>query len=103
MPILPTEIITVLITFAPLFSRPVFQHALVLLIGAILTPGRRTVANILRVMGVQHSRQFQNYHCVFNRAHWSSRKAAQLLLELRVRCFAADWPTRACLQTITRA
>ena len=71
--------------FAPLFSQPVFRHVQVLLVGAILTPGRRTVASALRVMGLQHTQRFQNYHRVLNRANWDSRKAAKILLCLLVR------------------
>lgn len=81
---LPTEIITVSLAFAPLFSQPVFRHAQILLVGAILTPGRRTVANALRVMGLQDTQRFQNYHRVLNRAKWNSRKAAKILLGLLV-------------------
>jgi hypothetical protein len=82
---LPTEIIAVLMPFAPLFSQPVFRHVQVLLVGAILTPGRRTVANALRVMGLQDTQRFQNYHRVLNRANWDSHKAAKILLGLLVR------------------
>jgi hypothetical protein len=87
---LPPPIIGLLSTFAPLFSRRVFQHVHVLLIGALLTPGCRTVTNILRVVGLQHHRQFQNYHRVLNRAQWSSRKVAHLLLGLLVQYFAPE-------------
>ncbi|MDP9311485.1 MAG: transposase, partial [Chloroflexota bacterium] len=90
MPTLPPTIIRAVSTFAPLFSRRVFRYVEVLVTGAILTPGRRTITSVLRIMGLQHSRQFQNYHRVLNRAHWSSRKAAQLLLGLLVGCFAPD-------------
>ncbi len=48
---LPATMIQVLAPFAPLFSKRVWQHALVLLAGAILAPGRRTVSSALRVMG----------------------------------------------------
>jgi len=68
----------------------VFHHVQVLLVGAILTPGRRTVTNALRVVGLQHHRHFQTYHRVLNRAQWSSRKAAQTLLTLLVASFAPD-------------
>ena len=47
----------------------------VLVVGAMLAPGQRTVAAILRVMGLSEERQFQNYHRVLNRARWSSRAA----------------------------
>jgi hypothetical protein len=87
---LPVSIIQVLSAFAPLFSGRVFHHVQVLLVGTILTPGRRTVTNALRVLGLQHERHFQTYHRVLNRAQWSSRTAAQILLSLLVRAFAPD-------------
>jgi hypothetical protein len=42
---LPTRMIRVLAPFAPLFSKRVWQHAQLLLMGAILAPGRRTVGS----------------------------------------------------------
>lgn len=89
---LPTQIIATLATFAPLFSRAMFRHVQVLLVGAILTPGRRTVTNALRAMGLHDEAQFQKYHRVLNRAKWSSRKAARILLELLLRFFASTGP-----------
>lgn len=88
MPPLPAEIIRLLSAFAPLFSHRVFRHVQVLVVGAILTPGRRTITNILRIMSLQHQRHFQTYHRVLNRATWSSRKVAQALLTLLVHSFA---------------
>jgi DDE superfamily endonuclease len=87
---LPPEFLTLLMPFAPLFSEPVFHRALTLLAGAILTPGRRTVAGALRVLGRQHTPHFQNFHRVLNRARWSTQKAARLLLLALVRVFAPD-------------
>jgi hypothetical protein len=84
---LPSAIITILSAFAPVFSQRVFHGVHVLVVGAILTPGRRTVANALRVLGLQHSRQFQNYHRVLNRTTWSSRKVAQTLVRLLINSF----------------
>ena len=49
---LPHMMIQVLAPFAPLFSERVFQHVQVLLAGAILTPGKRTVSSALRAMGL---------------------------------------------------
>lgn len=89
---LPTQIIATLAAFAPLFSRAIFHHVQVLLVGAILTPGRRTVTNALRAMGLHQEMQFQKYHRVLNRSRWSSRKAARILLELLLRFFASTGP-----------
>ena len=52
MPPLPEAIILVLAPFAPLFSQRVWRHAQVLLLGAMLAPGARTVTAALRVMGL---------------------------------------------------
>lgn len=59
---LPKKIIQVLRCFEGEFSERVWEWARVLLIGAILAPGERTVAAILRVMGLQNEKHFQNYH-----------------------------------------
>lgn len=88
MNLLPKEFLPLILTFAPLFSKPVWESALVLLVGAILAPGKRTVSAILRVMGLQHEHYFQNYHRLLNRAVWSSRHASKLLLQQIVRVFA---------------
>ena len=57
---LPKGIIHVLRHFEAVFSERVWEWAKVLVIGAILAPGERTVAAILRVMGCPDNKQFQN-------------------------------------------
>ena len=61
---LPTQMIRVLLPFMPLFSKRVFQHAQVLLAGAILAPGARTVSSALRAMGLDQEKCFHRYHRV---------------------------------------
>src|ERR687883_704629 len=78
------QVVALLQTFAVAFSRPTFAHALVLLYGAILAPGRRTVAAALRAVGLRDERHFTSYHRVFNRAVWSPLRLSRLLLELIV-------------------
>ena len=63
-----------------------------LLTGAILTPGRRTVTAALRVMGRDGERHFQNYRRVLHRARGSARAAGRILLQLLVSTFAPDGP-----------
>jgi hypothetical protein len=70
--------------FAPVFSRPVWQPVKVLMTGAVLAPGRRTVTAILRMMGRSAAPDFQTYHRVLNRAVWSPLTASRLLLRLLV-------------------
>ncbi len=87
---LPRKIIQVLRCFEVVFSERVWEWAKVLLIGAILAPGERTVTAILRVMGLHHERQFQNYHWVLNRAKWSSRALSRLLLCVLIKIFVPE-------------
>ena len=84
MPPLPEAIILVLAPFAPLFSHRVWLHAQVLLLGAMLAPGARTVTAALRVMGLAMERHFTNYHRVLNRATWSARHGSRILLGLLI-------------------
>src|SRR5215207_5431822 len=45
---LPARFAAVILCFAPLFRQHTWRHAEVLLLGAILVPGQRTVTSILR-------------------------------------------------------
>jgi DDE superfamily endonuclease len=92
MPTVPPPLCSLLEQFAPLFSRRVWAHAQVLLVGAILAPGIRTVAAILRIMGLAHTRRFQRFHRVLNRDRWSSRAASRVLVQLLVATFAPAGP-----------
>lgn len=84
---LPIAFTSVIGVFAPVFSRPVWQHVKVLLAGAVLAPGKRTVTAVLQIMGRSASSDFQTYHRVLNRAVWSPLTASRLLLRLLVAVF----------------
>ena len=81
---LPIAFSSAIGVFAPVFSRPVWQHVKVLLTGAVLAPSQRTVTAILRMMGRSAAPDFQTYHRVLNRAVWSPLTASRLLLRLFV-------------------
>ena len=87
---LPEEMIRALAPFAPLFSKRVWRHVQVLVAGAILAPGRRTVSSALRAMGLDQEKRFHRYHRVLNRASWSSREASRVLLGLLVETFVPE-------------
>ena len=89
---MPSQYITILAVFAELFSRRAWQYAQVLLMGAILAPGQRTVTAVLRIMGLSTEKHFQNFHRVLNRAVWSSWEASHLLLKMLVAAFAVRGP-----------
>jgi len=89
---LPPAIMACLDPFAPVFSRRVWQHVLVLVVGAILTPGQRMVTSILRVTGLSHVSSFQRYHRVLNRDAWKSLDLSRILLRLLVTAFVSEGP-----------
>jgi DDE superfamily endonuclease len=84
---LPERFLARLAGFADLFTRPTWSHVPLLLAGAILAPGRRTVTAALRILGREHDGDFCTFHRILNRAAWSSRAVARQLLLLLVKAF----------------
>jgi len=58
---LPAQIQEIMVAFALLFTNPVFHHAQVQIVGAILARGKRTVTSALRAVGLSRERHFTNY------------------------------------------
>ena len=87
---LPPKMVQALAPFAPLFSKRIWQHVQLLLIGAILAPGRRTVSSALRAMGLDQYKRFHRYHRVLSRARWSSLEASRILLGLLLEAFVGE-------------
>ena len=81
---LPEAIIAVWAPFAGLFTQPVWHHVQILWMGAVRCRGPRTVASVLRVMGLGGERRFAKYHRVLNRARWSGLQGAKILLGLLI-------------------
>ena len=81
---LPERFLSRLAGFTDLFTRPTWSNVLVLLAGAILAPGRRTVTTALRILGRECDPDFCTFHRILNRAAWSSRALARQLLILLV-------------------
>ena len=67
MPRLPARFAAVILCFAPLFRERSWRHAEVLLVGAILAPGQRTVTGILRITGLAREPRFVNHHRILSR------------------------------------
>ena len=84
----PARFATILVAFAPVFVQArTWQHAQMLVLGALLVPGQRTVCSILRIIGLRQERHFVTWHRVLNRAVWDGRLAARVLLKLLVDTF----------------
>jgi hypothetical protein len=82
---------TWLAVFRPCFTAPVWNHILLLVAGAVLAPGKRTVTQALRVMGLADQPGFGRYHEALNRACWDSRDVARL-----ARCGAQTAAASSC-------
>jgi len=93
VPRLPARFAVLVRAFASVFSQQrTWSRAELLLIGAILAPGKRTVTSVLRIAGLSRERRFTNYHRVLNRAAWDARSAARLLLGLLIAAFVPAGP-----------
>ncbi|WP_211259600.1 transposase [Belnapia moabensis] len=82
------------------FTAAIWRHVLVLVCGALLAPGRRTVAAALRVMGLGEVAGFAVYHRVLSHGHWCSRALAHRLLLLLVAAFVPAGPVVVGLDDI---
>lgn len=81
MPTLPPFILTVLHPFSTLFcTSKTWGHAVLLLTGALLCRGGRTVCSSLKTMGLSGEKTFDKYHKLLNRAKWSTLQGTKILL-----------------------
>jgi len=87
---LPPESLNQISAFAFAFTKPTWEKAKALLIGAILCPGSRTVCNVLRTIGLKGEKSFDKYHAVLYRARWSPLKLSSVLLGLLATAFLRD-------------
>jgi hypothetical protein len=71
LPPLPTEATPILYALRPAFTQPTWRRFLLLLIAAVLTTGRRTVANLLRTAGPLATGHPTTYQRVLSAASWS--------------------------------
>jgi len=90
MPSPSPEIIQLLSVFSLALTAPTFAKSLVLVYGAILAPGARTVSAALRALGLGNLDTFVKYHRVLNRDHWSPWVMSRVLLALLIRLFVPD-------------
>ena len=76
---LPVVAEPLLMSFSIAFTQPTFNRSLVLLIGAILAKGPRTITNLLWNVGDLAEGDPTDYHRVFSRAPWSLWKLGRVL------------------------
>jgi DDE superfamily endonuclease len=72
------------------FTRPTFQRFSTLMIGLIVTMGRRTVSHALAVMGPMLQGHWSNYHRLYSSAKFSMWNLAAVLVRQVVALLPAD-------------
>lgn len=83
----PAEGLKAIVAFQNLFSKRTFTLLQVLLSGALLASGSRTICAVLRYCGLGSEKAFCKYHRFLSRARWSGLKAARILLKLLIEDF----------------
>ena len=74
---MPAVMVTLLLPFERLFDPRTWRKAQLLAMGAILSPGKRTVSSALNILGIAHG-DFAIYHHVLNRG-WSPLQLSRAL------------------------
>jgi hypothetical protein len=90
--ILPPEALPLLHALAPAFTQPTFRRFTLLLAAALLTTGRRTVANFLRTTGPLAHGHRTSFQRVFSAARWSGLALGRALAGFLLGRFVADGP-----------
>ncbi|MGE0826681.1 MAG: transposase [Candidatus Binatia bacterium] len=73
MDFIPPGAQPLLLAFAPTLTHPTFQRWLLLGVAAIVTPGRRTITNLLRTVQLLVRGHPSSYHRVFSHRRWTLR------------------------------
>src|SRR5262245_54726530 len=85
---LPGWMIAILSEFGPaIYGITTWYKIEVLVTGAILARGQRTVSAILRVMGLSQERNYAKFHHVLSRAVWSGLRVSIILLRVMLQTF----------------
>jgi DDE superfamily endonuclease len=79
VPTLPPQAATLLLALQPAFTPPTWNRFVLLLASAVLTTGRRTVANLLRTLGPLTQGHKTSFQRVFSAAAWSGVQLGCLL------------------------
>ena len=100
---LPKAVAEVLTPFQRLFvQQRSWQKVQLMLVGALLCRGNRTVSRVLRVMGLEQDPRYCNYYRVLSRVGWSGLAGAEILLGLIVSVFVSSTVVIGVDETLER-
>jgi hypothetical protein len=92
--IVPPEAQARVSVLAPHFTNPTYQRFSALLVGALVTTGRRTVANVLRTLRHLAPGHRTDYQRVLSRAPWSGLALGCALMRFVLDHLVPDGPVR---------
>lgn len=90
--LLPAAAAELLDRFGDAFTRPTYERFVLLFVGFIITPWRRTVSRILWTVRWLAEGNASSYHRFFSRAKWSCWKLAHLLAAAVLEWVPSDEP-----------
>jgi len=90
LPALPAEAAPLLLALQPAFTQPTWHRFTLLMVAAVLTTGRRTIANLLRTAGPLAPGHKTSYQRVLSAASWSGLQLACLLTAFILRYLVPD-------------
>lgn len=94
----PRTVLPLLEMFAPAFTRPSFGRFVLLLVGSIVTFGRRTVSRILWTLGpAAGSAHPSSFHRFFSHARWSLWPLAKVLSAMVLELLPSDQAVRLAI------
>jgi len=88
---LPQVAEPLLMSFSIAFTQPTFNRILPLLVGAVLTRGRRTITAILWTIRGLVPGHISDYHRVFSRAPWLLFPLGKVLAAAIIKLIPDDW------------
>ena len=90
--VVPHFLVDRLDPFRTAFTTRTWKKSLVLVMGELLAPGKRTVSSCLRITGYAECKAFSTFHQVLNRARWQSHELARQLLQVFVTALVGGGP-----------
>jgi len=86
------EFLALIIAYSGLLPILVFVHTRLLLAGAILAPGKRTITSVMQVVGLSQETKFHKYHRVLSLFRWCALQGGPILMDQVLNASLSDGP-----------
>jgi len=98
---LPSAAEPLVMSLSVAFTQPTFKRVVPLIVAAILTRGRHTVAAMLRTVRGLARGHWSDYHRLFSRASWSLWPLGMILARAILECTDPDAPVLVAVDDTT--